>query len=72
MGDVTRGPWRKSTFSDNGQEGGCVEVADLSDGGSAVRDSKLGEASPVLTFTAKEWDAFLRGAALGQFDNVPF
>jgi hypothetical protein len=59
--------WRKSTFS-NGNGGGCVEVADLPDGGRAVRDTKLGEASPVLWYTKGEWEAFLAGVKDGQFD----
>ena len=59
--------WRKSTFS-NGNGGGCVEVADLPDGGRAVRDTKLGEASPVLRYTESEWKAFLDGVRDGQFD----
>ncbi len=59
--------WRKSTFS-NGNGGSCVEVADLPDGGRAVRDTKLGEASPVLRYTEAEWKAFLAGVRDGQFD----
>ena len=57
-------PWHKSSFSDNGS---CVEVADLADGGRLVRDSK-DPASPVLRFTAVEWDAFIRGVMAGEFD----
>jgi hypothetical protein len=41
-------------------------VADLPDGGAAVRDSK-DPASPVLTFTAQEWVAFVRGVKAGEF-----
>jgi uncharacterized protein DUF397 len=33
----------------------------------AVRDTKTAD-GPVLTFTADEWDAFLRGVAAGEFD----
>lgn len=55
--------WRKSSFSDNGS---CVEVTDLPDGGAAVRDSK-DPTSPVLTFTAQEWVAFVRGVKAGEF-----
>jgi hypothetical protein len=46
---------------------GCVGVAALPDGGVAVRDTKTAD-GPVLTFTADEWDAFLRGVAAGEFD----
>jgi uncharacterized protein DUF397 len=47
--------WRKSSYSVN--QGACIEVAVLADGGRAVRDSK-DPASPVLRFTAREWRAF--------------
>lgn len=64
MNDLT---WWKSTFS-NGNGGGCVEVADVPGGGRAVRDTKLGEASPVLWYTEDECKAFLAGVRDGQFD----
>lgn len=57
--------WRKSTRS--GAQGNCVEVADLPDGGRAVRDSK-DPTGPVLRFTAAEWDAFREGMKDGEFD----
>jgi hypothetical protein len=57
--------FRKSTFSGTG--GSCVEVADLPDGGVAVRDTKLGEDSPVLKFNADEWNAFGLGMVAGEF-----
>lgn len=46
-------PWRKSTRSENS----CVEVA----GNTAVmvRDTKLGDASPVLTIAPGAWKAFV-------------
>jgi Domain of unknown function (DUF397) len=47
--------------------GSCVEIAALSGGGVAIRDGKLGEASPVLTFTQEEWDAFAAGVKAGEF-----
>ena len=56
--------WRTSTFS--GQGNTCVEVADLPDGGRALRDSKDPQ-SPVLTFTGAEWDAFVKGVQAGEF-----
>lgn len=49
--------WRKSSFS--GPDGNCVEVMFLSDGTVAVRDSKSGDESPVLTFTRGQWGALL-------------
>ncbi|MFI7125947.1 DUF397 domain-containing protein [Nonomuraea sp. NPDC050153] len=52
--------WRKSTFC-NGASA-CVEVAPLADGMVGVRDSKLGDASPVLVATAAEWEMFLAAA----------
>lgn len=59
--------WRKASFS-NGVGGNCVEVADLPAGGRAMRDSKLGDAGPVLRFTANEWRAFVLGVRDGEFD----
>jgi hypothetical protein len=57
--------WRKSSYSDNSH---CVEVADLPDGGRLVRDTKLGEDSPILRYTAAEWRAFIAGIKSGEFD----
>jgi hypothetical protein len=66
--EVSSLEFRKSTFS-GGNGGGCVEVAELPDGGRAVRDSKQGSTGPILWFNAVEWEAFLNGAKSGQFDN---
>jgi hypothetical protein len=38
-------------------------------GWAGVRDSKLGDASPVLVFKAEEIDALLAGVKAGEFDN---
>jgi Domain of unknown function (DUF397) len=57
--------WRKSSYSGNGG-GNCVEVANLADGMTAVRDSKNPDGA-VLTFTAGEWQAFLAGVRAGEF-----
>lgn len=57
--------WRKSSFS--GQGATCVEVAELPGSGRAVRDSKAGDGSPVLTFSADEWRAFVAGVKGGEF-----
>jgi Domain of unknown function (DUF397) len=56
--------WRKSSFS--GSQGACVEVAQLADGTTAVRDSK-DPGGAILLFTPAEWAAFLGGAKAGEF-----
>lgn len=58
--------WRKSSYSDNGE---CVELAMLDDG-IGVRDSKLGDDSPVLTFTRTELAALVAGIRTGEFDDL--
>ena len=69
--------WRKSSYSSaNGacvefrrasscNGGHCTEVA-LRGDGVAVRDSKLGDASPVLSFSAKVWAAFTGRVKAGE------
>lgn len=64
--DIDRVTWHKSSYS-NGSGGACVEVADLPDGGRAVRDSK-NRSGPALIFTAAEWAAFTAGVRGGEFD----
>lgn len=67
LADLTE--WRKATAS--GHDGGeCVETADLPDGTIGVRDSKLGDDSPVLTFTRDEMRAFVQGVRAGEFDDL--
>lgn len=58
--------WRKASFSVN--NGNCVELALLPDGGVAVRDSKDPQ-GPVLQFTQGEWLAFRDGVVAGEFDQ---
>jgi len=65
--DLTDAPWHKSTYS--GNQGGCVEVADLDDGRVAVRDTKHHGQGPTLIFTPHEWDMFILGAKAGEFDR---
>lgn len=59
--------WRKSKASQG--NGNCVEMAALSDGRVAVRDSK-DPSGPVLTFTRSEIRAWLHGVRAGEFDDL--
>jgi hypothetical protein len=63
---VEIGTRTKSSYS-NGASA-CVE-AEGTEGGVLVRDTKLGEASPVLSFTDAEWNAFVAGVRDGEFDR---
>jgi hypothetical protein len=63
--DLSDAAWFKSARSTGGGNG-CVEVAFLPHGYTAVRDSKNPD-GPALTFTAEQWDAFLQGAARHEF-----
>ncbi|MFG2000297.1 DUF397 domain-containing protein [Spirillospora sp. NPDC048911] len=50
--------WRKSRHSE--ADGNCVEVSRAISGMIGVRDSKRGDAGPILELTRAEWAAFLR------------
>jgi hypothetical protein len=56
--------WFKSSLSSGGDN--CVEVR-FTDTGVDVRDSKLGDASPVLSFNKAEWQAFDGGVRKDEF-----
>lgn len=56
--------WRTSSYTDNGT---CVEVAKLPNGGRAVRQSN-DPTGPVISYTRPEWDAFIAGVKAGEFD----
>ena len=58
--------WIKSSQSFS--NGNCVEVTELPGGFVGVRNSR-DPGGPILSFTQAEWDAFLRGARLGEFDR---
>ena len=57
--------WRASSYS--GNSGNCVEVANLTNGAHAVRDSK-NPAGPALTFIPANWSAFTSAVRSGEFD----
>jgi hypothetical protein len=58
--------WVKSSLSV--YNGNCVEVTGLADGAIKVRNSRDPHGT-VLTFTPAEWDAFIGGAQLGEFNR---
>jgi hypothetical protein len=58
--------WVKSSLSFS--NGNCVEVANLTDGGVGVRNSRHRDGE-VLQFTPDEWRAFIGGVRNGEFDN---
>jgi len=63
--ELSRAQWRKSSYSMN--DNACVEVAHLDDGRVAVRDTKDRGQGPILIFLPREWQAFTRGVANGEF-----
>lgn len=65
---ATTAMWEKSEFS-NGGDSGCFQFNFTVSGWVGVRDSKLGDASPVLVFNERELNAMLDGARAGQFDG---
>jgi hypothetical protein len=54
--DLVGARWHKSSFSGNGSDGDCVQVA--LGGSAALRDSK-NPTGPVLVLQADGWAAFL-------------
>lgn len=65
MKKPVKGMWYKATASDNGNQ--CVEVFQEDDAVS-VRHS-MDPNGPALRFTPGEWDAFVSGAKVGEFDR---
>jgi len=64
-GNCVQVGWAKSSFSNSGA---CVETRRDGDGDILIRDTKLGDASPVLRFTPAEFAAWVKGCAAGEFD----
>jgi hypothetical protein len=58
--------WFKSSASTGANN--CVEVRFAADGSVDVRNSKQVGVGPVVQFTADEWNAFITGAKVGEFD----
>lgn len=65
--DFTGAQWRKSRRS-HGGGAACVMVAQVP-GAAGVKDSKLGQASPILPFAADVWASFLRGVKAGTYER---
>lgn len=63
--DVTRAPWRTSSYSAN--QGQCVEVAPVA-GLVGVRDTKARRDGHVAV-TRTAWAAFARATARGDLDR---
>lgn len=59
--------WRRSSRSNS--TGNCVELAKLSSGEFAMRNSRDPE-GPALVYTRAEIEAFVLGAKDGDFDNL--
>lgn len=59
--------WRKSQASN--PSGNCVEVAELSGGHVAMRNSRH-PSGPALVYTRAEVAAFLAGVRNGEFDDL--
>ncbi|THV33679.1 DUF397 domain-containing protein [Glycomyces buryatensis] len=58
-----RRAWRKSTRSGAGNDSNCVEVALCSDDdGFHLRDSKLGDGSPVFDLAPRDFGALITAA----------
>jgi hypothetical protein len=60
-----RARFRKSSRSDGGSSGNCVEVGYV-DGDVGIRDTKLGEASPVLDVPSAAFESLLASIKSGE------
>jgi hypothetical protein len=65
--EITDVTWRKSQRSNS--QGNCVEMAELTDGSVAMRNSRH-PAGPALVYTRAEVEAMILGAKDGDFDYL--
>ncbi|MEU4579992.1 DUF397 domain-containing protein [Nonomuraea sp. NPDC023979] len=64
--ELAAASWRKATKS--GSNGGnCLEVAPLSGGRVAIRDTEAPDQAPYVV-RGPVWAAFIDGAKMGEFD----
>jgi hypothetical protein len=56
--------WKKSSYSAG--QGACVAVTQFTDGRVGVKHS-INETIPI-TFTPREWEAFIAGVKASEFD----
>lgn len=68
MAELTGAIWRKSSRSNGGANGNCVEVAGNLPGIVGVRDSKEVH-GPVLAVVAARWVVFTEMVKGGAFDR---
>jgi Domain of unknown function (DUF397) len=64
---LTTARWRKSTASN--PSGSCVEIAELSEGMIAIRNSR-DKSGPALIYPRTELAGFLRSVKDGEFDSL--
>ncbi|QIZ34233.1 DUF397 domain-containing protein [Saccharopolyspora sp. ASAGF58] len=67
MTENNRLQWRKSSYSGGAQT--CVEVARFDVDHGALRDSKLGDASPILVVGVGTFTNFVTAVKTGRFDG---
>jgi Domain of unknown function (DUF397) len=65
--ELTGARWRKSSISNS--QGACVELARLTEGEFAVRNSRSPE-GPALIYTRAEIAALIEGVKRGEFDDL--
>lgn len=58
---MNAGKWRKSSRSQGNADSNCVEARTAA-AGYQMRDSKLGDASPVFDLDVEEFESLLRAA----------